>query len=237
MLLFASGAQAAVAFDAKGTADCTSTTATVTCSTLTIGAGGSNYALVAYVSYANNSLPTSVTATWNGTSMTRIGTLQYSSTLSIGTAVFCLPAPTSGSHPLVITINGTIASPEVHTIGASFTGADQTTPCKNATTLTDFSGTTGTLTVTSATGDIATGSWTQNFTTINTMSGTIIVTDDSGPNTGMYANYAPGAATVALTATANGSASWQGTGIDIAAAGGGGGATSAGTMMLMGVGD
>ena len=210
-----------VTFDAKGTAACDTTSSPLTCTTLTVGTGGSNYALVVYATYYAGAQATVLTATWNGTSVPNVlnayGTIQ-----DVGVAVWCLAAPASGNKTLSISITASGLA-EIHAIAASYTGANQTTPCANATSYFSPSGpgtTTGTITVTSATGDIATAEFSQGQTSESGMNGTVIViNDDAGPNVDFNANYIAGAATVNLTCTASsGTASWAIGAVDIQAA-------------------
>lgn len=213
-----SPAWAAVAFSSKGTAECHAASNTVTCATETVGTGLTNPVLVAYVVYSDNTSAATLTATWNGTSMTQVGSV-YDTTNHLGTAIFCLAAPATGAQSLVTTDTST-NSFEIHAIAAAFTGANQSTPCKNATSSSNQASP-GSLTITSATGDYATAVFTQAQTSGITLNGTTsIVNSDSGPNQGIYAEASTGASTVTLTATAA-SAKFAGEGVDIAAAGGG----------------
>lgn len=218
-LCLCGGAEAAVAHDATGTGVCVSGTSPVSCTTLTVGSI-SNGALVVIIDYAAAAAQTAITATWNGTSMTRIGG-QFSVAHDNGTEMFCLVAPTAGAQTLTVTMTATSLS-EIHVIGTSFSGADQTTPCKNFTSATDQTATTGSLTVTSTTGDQTVAVQSQGDDAISSVNNTQIVIDNSGPLISISGNYASGSSTVAMTATAGSSVPWQMSGLDVAAASGGG---------------
>ena len=235
-------AKAAVTFDAKGTAACdvssASSPVTLNCSTLTIGSSLSNSVLVVGVSYGRANNTTTLTATWNGTSMGSVVGFSYAP--SAGMAIFCLPNPASGNHTLtiVMTVSG---GGEIHAMGASFAGANQTTPCQNYNGVTNPASTaTITVPVTSATGDLVVGvyengSVAQGASNPN-LSGTPLTTygnDFNGPNNSFEMNYAPGAATVNLTDTGAGAAAdWVGGGVDILAASGGGATLPPGMPMI-----
>jgi hypothetical protein len=219
-------ALAAVAFDAKGAAGCDFSAATGSCTTLTIGSGLTNSALVVYVSYNSTTALTTSSVTWGGTTVPLVGSSTFSSAQHTGTAIYCLANPSSGNKTLSATLNG-LTSPEIHFIGASYSGANQSTPCTNYASSVDKCSpggcATDSITVTSASGDIATAAHTQTQQFDNATNGTTIVLDDAGPNTDLVVNYIAGSApNVALTATSNGTTSvWQISGVDIAAAGAG----------------
>lgn len=227
--LGAAPAWAAVAFDAKSTAACDAVASTISCSTLTIGAGLTNSAVVIYLNFNSPAAPT-LTATWNGTTAPIVGTAQWSATGNLtGTAIFCLAAPASGNHAIAISATGTVMT-ELHVSGASFQGVNQTTPCKNAATITDSVGmtpaapnATGTIAVTSATGDLATAIFAQIEQLTSSSNGTTLNITNAGPQSGYVNNYVTGTATASLTGTASGTVNnWEITGVDIAAAAGGG---------------
>lgn len=209
---------AAVAHDATGTAECVGASP-LSCATLTVGTI-SNGVVAALVAWTGSSAPTQ-SATDNGTTMTLVGT-QFSAAHTDGTTLFCLKAPAAGVHTIIVTQTG---GGEIHLIGASFSGANQTTPCDNYTSSTDQAGTTGSLPITSASGNAAVSVQTQGDDAINAVSNTQIVIDNSGPSISISGNYATGSTNPTLTATANSSVSWQMGGMDIAAAGGGGAVT------------
>jgi hypothetical protein len=223
---------AAVAFDATGTAACDGATSPVACSTLTIGSG-SNRALVVLVDFGGSAVAPAVAVTWGGTALVSLGT-QFSTGQTIGTALLCLAAPASGNQILSATVTG-VGVTEIHVIGVSFTGANQTTPCQNFTSATDQTATTASLTVTSATGDQVVAVQAQSNVGVNSVNNNQVVIDNNGPAITLSGNYANGASTVAMTATGSGSTIWQTSGVDVAAAGGGAPAPTP-TQLLMGIG-
>jgi len=214
-------AGSSVTHDASGTAACDGTgsgTITLNCTTLTIGTGGSNYALVVYASFAAVAVPSVATATWNGTSVPNVVNAVNPNN-SAGVEMWCLAAPTSGNQTLSITITATDLT-EIHAIAASYYNVNQTTPCANGTSSTSATESlTGSITVTSNVGDIATAVFTQGQTSEASMNGTVIViNDDAGPNVDFNANYIAGASTVNLTCTASsGTPQWAIGAVDIQA--------------------
>lgn len=210
------------------------TTATVA---LTIPAG-SNLAIAVMIWWSTTIIPTITGATWNtSTNLSLLGSSNASNGgISTSSAVYCLAAPTTGTHNAAITWTG---SQEYHIIALSFSGADQTTPCQNAATVTNIAAAASPITgtVTSATGDIVIAMAAENCTNITTVSGTTIATDNTtGGNLAVSANYTTGAATVSPTFAFAGTCGWSFVGADIKAAGGGGVGTGDSNLMLTGVG-
>lgn len=211
----------AVAFDAKGTVKDV-VVSSLTDTSLTIGTGGSNYALVVYVCSQSTIGAPTYTVTWNGVTVPLVGTPTWVAASSGGTALFCLAGPATGNHTLSVSTSVHVAG-ELHVIAASFTGVDQTTPAQNPASATGQTNTTATISVTSATGNIATAIFAQDQQPNNSTNGTNIVLNNVGPGMGCAANYIAGSATATLTATAGGSATdWTISAMDLLAASGGG---------------
>lgn len=205
----------AVVFDAKGTATGDGTSP-LSFSTLTIGTG-TNRALFVGIVYINSLTP-NPTATWNGTSVPLIVN-NYDSGSNFGSAVFALANPASGTNALVITGTG---AAEIHAIGVSFTGVDQTTPAQNSNSNTQFFITSGSLAITSAVGDMVFGSWALS-SVLTANSGTLVGSSAIGPSVDFAANYDAGASTVTLTTTGTGTSTvFVSAGVDIKASTGGG---------------
>lgn len=230
LCLASAPAWAAVAFDSKNTVACNGTGTspeTLTCTSTkspTVGSG-SNRALAVMALWVSSGGNPTVTGTWNGTSLgTILGTSAFSGGQSGGTGIFCLANPASGNNTLTITATGTGVA-ELHAISMSVTGADQTTPCQNYQGIGDqASSSTPTVTVTSATGDIAFGMVANNATFFTSCGPTQLLFDTTGPNFGYGGSYGAGASTVAISCTLSGGpAVNQLSGADFKAAGGGGG--------------
>lgn len=233
VLIWLAPAHAAVAFDAKSATSCSSATSPATCPTFMTVGTITNGVLAIFVNYNANAALTGSSVTWNGSSATLVGNQHSGGATSAGTAIFCLKAPAAGSNTLVVSITATSLN-EIHAIAASFSGADQTTPCKNYNSTTDQVATTASVTVTSAVGDIPAAVQAQSDVNVNSVNGTPILIDNTGPTNSISGNYGVGAASVSLTATGSGSATWQSSGIDIAAASGGGATINERTMMGVG---
>lgn len=220
-------AWAAVAFQAKGTGACNVASNVGTCTTLTIPGGGTKVALAVVVAYTGPSIVTAATTTWGGTAMTLVtGTPSFSVNHS-GTVMFCLAAPATGAQTLSVNLSAPAGITEIHMIGASFTGVDQATPCRNGVSATPATsgGAVGSITVTSAIGNIPVAVFSQGDASDISTNGTTIVIDDSGPSVGITSNYNTGAATVAMTTTpGSGAVKWGISGLDLLADSGGGGA-------------
>lgn len=233
--LIAAPAWAAVAFDSKQTAVCaTSGTSplTLTCTgtgSPTVGSG-SNRALAALVVWTSTGAnPTSITGTWNGTSLgTILGTSAWSGSMSGGTGLFCLANPAAGNNTLTITATGSAVS-ELHTSSFSVTGADQTTPCQNYQGIGDqATSTTPTIAVVSATGDIPFSIIANNSAPFTSCGPTQLLIDDVvGPNFGFGSAYGVGAATTNISCVLGSTSPNQVSGADFKAAGGGGGTACA----------
>ncbi|HSH14598.1 MAG TPA: hypothetical protein VLD18_01095 [Verrucomicrobiae bacterium] len=109
---------------------------------------GSNLALVVGLTYRDNAgaAPSTVTATYNGVSMTLLG--HTGRVNQVGAAIWCLANPATGPNDVVITIDQTVDLLRGGAIG--FTGVDQTTPCEAGNTATGAS-LTPTITITTVT--------------------------------------------------------------------------------------
>lgn len=229
--LIAAPAWAAVAFDSVQSAACTTTGAsplTLTCTSTkspTVGSGSNRALAVMVVWTSTGANPTSITGTWNGTSLgTILGTSAYSGSQSGGSGILCLANPATGNNTLTITATGSSVA-ELHSISFSVTGADQTTPCQNyqgignqATT------TTPTIAVVSAVGDIPFAVIANNSAPFTSCSPTQLLIDTAvGPNFGLGGAYGVGAATTNISCLLGSSTPNQLSGADFKAAAAGGG--------------
>lgn len=218
----AAGGGSTVQFDASGfTGIGSSPTSPKTISALIdVGSGGvgtANRALIFAVSFFSSSTGTisGVSVTWNGTSMSSIGSFTSSSNSDM--FIFGLTAPATGSNNFVLTwtgaANGSIAVAALSVVGADQTGG--ATTFKNFTTNT-ATGTPATVTVSSATGEICFAGH-EVPTTFSTGSGSDIGHDNGGAVSAFAANRDAGAASTTLTYT-NSSAQFASMGVCIKAA-------------------
>lgn len=183
---------------------------------ITVGTG-SNRALIVEVAFL--SAQASVTVTWDvgGTNqaLTLIGTATVPAT-NMNTRLYGLVNPVSGTKTLTISYSVTDS---VLSCVTSYTGVNQTggtTSFPNFTTATGNS-TTNSITITSATGDMAVATHVNGSAGYLSTNGTNIYIL-SGTNISGAANQAAGAATVNLTALINFGVSgpWASAGVDIA---------------------
>jgi len=146
VLLWSGLACAQVTLDANATAAVSGlVSGTITNNNLTVGTG-SNRCLVAQLNfYSGGATPTGVAVTWNGVSLTQIGTK--------GTAfLFGIVNPASGNHALVATWTGGSLYAALN--GTSFTNCAQTGTFINVNTATGSSPPTS-LAITNPSGNIA----------------------------------------------------------------------------------
>lgn len=207
----------AIAFDASSSAKTdgnTSLTFSHTCS-------GSDRVLIVALCVQNSA--SSVTATYNGTSMTAAAN---DSGAWVSTYMFRLIAPSTGANNVVISWTGSDAAIGLAT---SWTGVDQTTPLGTAVTATG-STTAVTVDVTAASGEVVVDatSYDQNCggQTITVGAGQTerlnILTDTScGLTAGMSSEG--GAGTVTMSWTGSDAQDWVIIGVPLKPAGGGGG--------------
>ena len=222
---------AAVAVDSVGPSSAgTSASAASSLSwTHTVTSSGSNLALVVGVGVgARPDDGMTLSVTFNSVAMTSVGLMHADNTDHGFVQMFCLAAPASGTHTVAVSLSGGTAALVGGSI--SFTGVNQTTPCKNTATAYN-SGTSVSVAVTSAAGDmvvdaVGTGSGvsasTQTLEWVNNFSS---ATADGNA----AQSVAPGASTVTMGYTGINDY-WAIIGVDIAAASGstGGGPTSGG---------
>lgn len=210
------GGGSIVTFDAKVSSDCYVSGTTNTCNNMTVGSGLTNSVLVVTASWNSNGTPTSFTATWNGVSMTLVGST-YSGATSSGSAIWCLAAPASGNHPIVVTLSGATSMGDNFVGATSYQKVNQTTPCANYTSAVNSSTATASLTVTTANGDAAVAAWDKDTGSFTTFSGTLIFADQThGTTIDAASNYdfASGSSTV-LTASVGSVITWVGNAADI----------------------
>jgi hypothetical protein len=197
--------------------------ATMTITNLTTSAAANGIAVHLVCGSQGTAFPAGLTVTWDPTganqAFTQIaGTLFADSNDTTVGAIYGLIAPaSSGNKNIVISWTG---NNEMHATAASFTGVNQTSIAAafpNGTNNTAATGTTATVTPTSATGDIATACFSQNVGNFTVTNGTTIALSNVGPNSGIASNFIAGP-TTALTATISTSARWNAYGCDIAAA-------------------
>lgn len=220
-LALACPASAAVTIDAVSGSFAAGVGVTTLSIPLTVGTV-SNGALAVELVFETSAVPTILTSTWNitGTLVVVTGTTSTNGANSSSSVIYCMAAPASGAHNAVFTWTG---AANAYGVAISVAGADQTTPCQNGNNAISAIAVASpvTVTVTSAVGDIAFAVEVQPSSLWGAISGTTIATDTSGPTQGTAANYAPGAATVTLTAAYTGTSLWSASGADFKAAAGG----------------
>ena len=170
------------AFDANTTNFIASGTSPLTNTTLTVGSGANRCLVAQLTSYQDTS--SGMAVTWNGVSMTLIGSTDNGSNSHI--YLFGLVNPASGSHTLSASWTGTANSVAIN--GTSFTGCNQT---GGTTTFTGYATSLGSTlpaggTVTSASGNGAIAICVAS-TFCTTSSGTELFVDTA--NTGGGAIY------------------------------------------------
>lgn len=213
----------AVALDATGTNQNTGGTPGTSFSYtgLTVGSG-SQRGLVFVVGLDSNAV-SGLSAHWDSAGTNQAMTLLASQALAGGTgvgyvAIFGLANPTSGAKTLSLTWT---TSTQCTCAAVSFTGVDQTggtTSFPHAASNTGTTGTTASVTITSATNNMVVAMHASQFQAMNSVNNTQIFLD--GTLTGNYgANRAAGAASVSMTATLAASDIWGSVGTDILAAG------------------
>jgi trimeric autotransporter adhesin len=218
----------AVAFDAKtATWKSVNGVATMDVTNLTVGAG-SNRALLVMILFSDGVQPAGQTVTWDATGTPQPctlipGTQNQSGAMTCATALYGLINPTSGNKTLRISWTGNL---EAHACAIAFTGVDQTSVAvafPNGATHFVNGASPATVTVNSATGDMAAACHANTFSGWGAISGTTLATDSgTGPNLAIASNYANGAApNVAMTAAFTGTGTNMSAGCDILAAGGG----------------
>lgn len=218
----------AVAFDAK-TAAVTeaSGVSTLSLTNLTVGSG-SNRAMAILIFWSSGaSVPTVTACNWDSAGTPQAMTLIANTNAfvggsSIAVSAYGLIAPTSGNKTLKIDWTGSF---EAHAVAISFTGVDQTnvaTAFPHGTTNLKTSSTASpcSVTITSATGNMAVGGHCQQSVVWGAISDNTIASSAAGPAQGNAFNYAAGAATKTLTAAFSGSDTWSSFGFDVLASGG-----------------
>lgn len=215
----------AVAFDAKQVAQVhTSGATSLDATNLTVGSG-SNRVLLVYLAFATTTtLPTAVTVTWDNGGTNQAATLIVTADSAVGVGgaserlqLYGLVNPIAGNKTLHVAWTNSV---ELFLESASFTGADQT---GGATTFAhnnsaSGTGTSASVTITSATGNIATAVF-ATADTFSSLNNTTLYTDNAaGSFISAGANYAAGAASVALSGVVGTSNTWGVVGCEIVAA-------------------
>lgn len=175
---------------------------------------GANFLIVPVVAWdgATSADPTGVT--YNGVAMTKTWAVQNPSFLAY-IAFYYLKAPTSGAHSVVVTYAAAYSNQIVGAIPMS--GVNQTTPLGTPATNTGGPGTTSSVTVSSATGELVVGAMYGNTSGLTVSSDTLIIdlddTDGDQPNVASIA----GASSVTMNWTLPSSMTWQGGAVSVKA--------------------
>jgi hypothetical protein len=220
----------AVAFDAKSTEFFVGFDTEVLDSSLTVGAGSNRALVVAVLFSAADPGTTSVIWDVFGTAQNMTLLDQFDSSSFTGTfgsapislRLYGLVAPTSGNNILAI---DTVNNCQIDGIAVSFTGVLQTGGTDTFANAGHATGTSASASVTiaSATGDMLVGQYIINaFSNISAYNGTELYSSFFNVSAN-GANRAPGAASVAMTATLGSSTLWGAQAVNIVAVAGGGG--------------
>ncbi len=211
-----------VVFDAQGTTDALANAATsVDFTNLTVGTGA-NRALVVTLAFSNQAI-TGLTVTWDngGTNQacTLIGAIN-SGGINGRAVLYGLVAPTSGAKTLHVAWTG---STSVTVSAVAYTGVDQTggtTSFAHFNSASASSGSSVSVTITSAVGNAVVASQAIGNTTFTSVNNTQVYIDNSPAVGSAAANRAVGAATVTMTGALPTSDDWAIVGVDIVAAAG-----------------
>lgn len=234
LALVVSTASAQVSFDTAAQTGASSVTTKTTSMTV---AANSNRVLIGMM-LMKSAAPTTITMTWNGTSMTQIGSPVVDGLSAYRIYVFGLIAPATGTQNLVGTITGVTATTMV-VAGWSFYNADQTTGWNNQTSNTGNS-TTGSVAITTSSGDaVAAGMVDNNGSLTPTTSG---ATSDfeqrafDGNYRGAHQLSTGATETPTWTSINATNITWAAIGVNVIQASGGGGGTPSGHKTLTGAG-
>jgi len=203
----------AVAFDNHGE-DSSGTGSSYSGTPITVGSG-SNMALLVWATALSSTTVTAISGTWNGTSLTAIGSIYNDGQLY--TQLLGLVAPTSGAKTLALTFTGASGAASLEVDCLSVTGADQTggtTTFYNLTTA-NGSSTTASVSVTSATNDMVVGEFYNGLRRISSTNQTQTFISGAANYAG---NRAAGASSVTMTAALSLSGAWDALGVSIKAA-------------------
>lgn len=147
----------AVVFDAVGPSSA-GTAINASSSSWSHTCTGSNRLLTVSVSIGlSDDSNSAVAVTYNGVAMTAASTPVHSGNVTAGyVQMFYLVAPATGSNTVQVshTISGSAAAADIISGSVSFTGVDQTTPVTNVATATGTLVSSGSVSVTSATGNM-----------------------------------------------------------------------------------
>jgi hypothetical protein len=215
----------AVAIDSSAEAKAPSATS-FNFTALTIGASLSNSALLVGIA-AQTTTISGVAMTWNGVSLTQIGTDNVTNGTNGTVQLWGLINPAAGNNTLAITWGGT----EQMTVwAASFSGVDQTGGTTSFPNFTSAKAaiatpsTPSTITVTSASGHATFAVHSAGDTSVNANSvdnNAVGVGHDSSSAVSAGANYATTGSNTTLSCTWSGNSQWAASGVDIKSAGGG----------------
>lgn len=209
----ASGGGGTVTFDNK-----TSTTqdqmggTSITTFSYTMGSASGGALLVPLI-FGTLSVPTGLTVTYNGVSLTAItGTnTGINAVCTCSGVIYGMIGPATGANNIAISWTG---AAEAHATVVSFTGVNQGSLAlafPNGTFVAQNTATAGPATgpVTSGTGHQVVGMATEESSAWGTISGTTIATSASGPQNTYASNYTTGAATVNPSFAFGSSSVWQ----------------------------
>jgi prepilin-type N-terminal cleavage/methylation domain-containing protein len=133
------------------------TTASDTASSMTVShttGSGSNRLMLVGISYNNDDYETVTSVTYNGTSLTQVGTVNNSDDARV--CIYSLVGPDSGIHNVVITFSDALNDGAIAGV-VTFTGVDQSTPLGTFVSSTGDDSTPATVNIPSDSGELVFG--------------------------------------------------------------------------------
>ena len=178
------------------------TTASDTASSITVShttGSGSNRLMLVGISYNNDDYETVTGVTYNGTSLTQVGTVNNSDDARV--CIYSLVAPDSGTHNVIINFSDALNDGAIAGV-VTFTGVDQSTPLGTFVSSTGEDSTQATVNIPSESGELIFGVASAEYDAFTTASSGQTVHWNrtiSGDDTNGAGGTDGGAPTVAMT--------------------------------------
>jgi len=147
------------------------TTASDTASSITVShttGSGSNRLMLVGISYNNDDYETVTGVTYNGTSLTQVGTVNNSDDARV--CIYSLVAPDSGTHNVIINFSDALNDGAIAGV-VTFTGVDQSTPLGTFASSTGDDSTPATVNISSASGELVFGVVSSEYEALTASSG------------------------------------------------------------------
>ena len=147
------------------------TTASDTASSITVShttGSGSNRLMLVGISYNNDDYETVTGVTYNGTSLTQVGTVNNSDDARV--CIYSLVAPDSGTHNVIINFSDALNDGAIAGV-VTFTGVDQSTPLGTFASSTGDDSTPATVNIPSASGELVFGVASSEYEALTASSG------------------------------------------------------------------